>query len=84
MITVQARFFALYRERVGKNTEALDVPDNATVADAVAEVMRRWPQFCPNPAAVVVAVNREYQDHKHPLKKGDELAFIPPVSGGAA
>lgn len=83
MITVQGRFFALYRERVGQNTAELQLPDNATAGDGVAEVLRRWPNFAPDPTKVVVAVNREYVGHRHPLKKGDELAFIPPVSGGA-
>ena len=83
MITVHALFFALYRERVGSKAADLELPDRATVVDAVREVTRRWPRFSPDPAKVVVAVNREYQGHAHPLKKGDEVAFIPPVSGGA-
>lgn len=79
---VQARFFALYRERVGQRTLDLELDDGATVADAIDLVMRRYPHFSPDPARIVVAVNREYVNHKHPIKHGDELAFIPPVSGG--
>ena len=82
MITVHALFFALYRERVGANAADLELPDSATVADAVREVARHWPRFSPDPAKVVVAVNREYRNHSYPLQKGDEVAFIPPVSGG--
>lgn len=81
-ITIQARFFALYRERVGQNSLDVSVMEGATVGDLVGEVLRRYPQFAPNAKAVVVAVNREYVTHKHVLHAGDEAAFIPPVSGG--
>ncbi len=58
------------------------MPDDATVKDLVAAVCRRFPGFSPNPPTIVVAVNRDYANHNHPLKNGDEAAFIPPVSGG--
>ena len=79
---IHARFFALYRDRVGDRLVDFDVPDDATVADLVDAVVGRYPNFCPNPPSVVVAVNREYVNHSHPLRDGDEAAFIPPVSGG--
>lgn len=81
-LKVHTRFFALYRERVGQRTLDIEVPDDATVKDLVAVVCGRFPGFSPNPSAVVVAVNRDYVNHTHPLKEGDEAAFIPPVSGG--
>ena len=79
---VQARFFALYRERAGHRVLDFDLPGVATVADLVAEVTRAHPTLWPDPSKVVVAVNREYADHRHSLNDGDEVAFIPPVSGG--
>ena len=82
-ITVHARFFALYRERVGQNSLEIGMPEGATVGLLVEEVLRRYPEFSPTPSAVVVAVNREYVAHGHVLADGDEAAFIPPVSGGA-
>lgn len=48
----------------------------------VGEVTRRFPNLTANPAALVVAVNQEYRDHSYPLREGDEVALIPPVSGG--
>lgn len=83
-ITVQARFFALYRERVGQNMVEVGLPAHSTVGDLVQEVHRRYPGFSPDPNAVVVAVNREYALHTHVLAEQDEAAFIPPVSGGSA
>ena len=47
-----------------------------------ADVMKLHPDFSPDPPRIVVAVGREYVNHRHPLKDGDEAAFIPPVSGG--
>ena len=79
---VQARFFALYRERVGQSTVDFDLADGATVADLVASVMHAYPHLSPDPARMVLAINREYADHNKPLRDGDEAAFIPPVSGG--
>ena len=79
---VQARFFALYRERVGQSTVDFDLAEGATVADLVASVMQAYPGLSPDPAKLVVAVNREYAEHTEPLRDGDEAAFIPPVSGG--
>ena len=72
-----------YRERVGANTASFELPEAASVAELVAAVLKKWPNFAPDGSKVVVAVNREYVDHKHKLKHGDEAAFIPPVSGGA-
>ena len=79
---VEVRFFALYRERIGASQKAFAVDDGATVGELVAAVVREHPNLCPDPANVVVAVNREYADHEQRLKAGDEAAFIPPVSGG--
>ena len=83
MLKVQARFFALYRERVGQRTLDFELGDDATAAELVAVVTRQYPQLSPNPPTIVVAINREYVNHSHPLKDGDEVAFIPPVSGGS-
>jgi molybdenum cofactor biosynthesis protein MoaC/molybdopterin converting factor subunit 1 len=81
---VEVRLFAMLRERAGVDTVTLDLADGATVADALAaageqpeleEVLRRMP--------VRVALNREYVEESAAVAAGDELALIPPVSGGA-
>ena len=41
-----------------------------------------YPGLVSDPSGIVVAVNREYREHGHVLSDGDEVAFIPPVSGG--
>ncbi len=75
---VSVRLFAGQRERAGAATISLELPDEARVRDAVAE-MSELSAGLP----VVMAVNREYAGTDHPLRAGDELALIPPVSGGA-
>ena len=79
---ITARFFALYRERIGKRTLDVELDRQATVGDLVALINRKYPSFSTDPGKVVVAVNQEYVAHSHHLKDGDEAAFIPPVSGG--
>ncbi|MGI8412084.1 MAG: molybdenum cofactor biosynthesis protein [Solirubrobacteraceae bacterium] len=77
-MTVRVRLFAMLRERAGANEVELDLPDGARVADAIArlgDVAQGLP--------LVMAVNREYAPEDQVLDAGDELALIPPVSGGA-
>jgi MoaE-MoaD fusion protein len=76
---VTVRLFAQLRERAGRREVELDLPDGARVRDALAaldDVAAGLP--------VVMAVNRTYAGEDDPLSAGDELALIPPVSGGAA
>jgi len=75
---VTVRLFAILRQRAGRDTLELDLPDGARVADALAEV-----DDLAGGLRLVMAVNREYAAADHPLAAGDELALIPPVSGGA-
>jgi molybdopterin converting factor subunit 1 len=73
------RLFAMLRERAGAREVTLELPDGARVSDALAEL---------GPIAeglpLVMAVNREYAPEDQVLDPGDELALIPPVSGGEA
>jgi molybdopterin converting factor subunit 1 len=74
--------FAAYRDRVGRKSVELELPEGSDVGDLADEMARRYPKLTRDPSALVVAVNQEYQDHDGPLRDGDEAALIPPVSGG--
>jgi len=77
-VKVTVRLFAALRERAGASEVALDLPEGARVADALAaldELAAGVP--------LVMAVNREYASEDTTLDPGDELALIPPVSGGS-
>lgn len=80
---VEILYFAVLRERVGRDQETLALPASATVAQAVAELRARHPAIAPLLDRVQLAVNRQMIDPSHPLTEGDELALIPPVAGGA-
>lgn len=75
---VRVRLFAQLRERAGRAELELDLPDGARVADALAAV-----EDLAAGLPLVLAVNREYAPRDQELRAGDELALIPPVSGGA-
>ena len=75
---VTVRLFAALRERAGRDALELDLPEGATAADALAAV-----QDLAAGSSLVLAVNREYATPETPLSAGDELAVVPPVSGGA-
>jgi molybdopterin converting factor subunit 1 len=81
-MTVRVRLFALLRDRAGVGEAALSLPDGATVAAAAAELVTRFPSVGDAVPRVMYAVNQEYADAGTVLKDGDELALIPPVSGG--
>jgi MoaE-MoaD fusion protein len=75
---VRVRLFAGLRERAGKPFLDLQLPEGSSVGDALGAV--DW--LCSD-VPVVMAVNREYADSEVVLCEGDELALIPPVSGGS-
>ncbi len=74
---VTVRLFAMLRERAGAPEVTLDLPDGARVRDAL-DSLAGLAEGIP----LVMAVNREYADADRVLDAGDELALIPPVSGG--
>jgi molybdopterin converting factor subunit 1 len=81
-VSVQALFFAAYRDLLGTNRLSVDLPEGATVADLVVVLRGRGAPFDALPKEPAVAVNRTYALHSERLQPGDEIAFIPPVAGG--
>jgi molybdopterin converting factor subunit 1 len=80
---IQVRLFAMLRERAGRESVELQLDEGATVQDALDAVGRRHDlDELITRLPVVAAVNREYAGEESVLVDGDELALIPPVSGG--
>jgi molybdopterin synthase catalytic subunit/molybdopterin converting factor small subunit len=77
-VRVRVRLFAGLRERVGTGENEMELPQGARASD-VWELL----QIGPEPEGLAYAVNRQYVPRDHPLADGDELAIIPPVSGGS-
>ncbi len=80
---VRIRLFAMQRELAGTREVAVELPDGATVASAWDALVALYPGLAPGTASVRFARNGAYAEPATPLAAGDEVAMIPPVSGGA-
>jgi molybdopterin synthase catalytic subunit len=80
---VRVRLFALQRELAGAREIALDLPAGATVEAGWQAIVDRHPVLAPGRPSMRFARNGDYADADDALADGDELAFIPPVSGGS-
>ena len=81
-MTVRVRFFASLRERLGRSEAEWTVPPGATVDDLWRSLCGGFPQLAELSTSIAFAVNHEYVDRTQPLASNDEVALIPPVSGG--
>ncbi len=80
---VLVRFFALYRERAGISQTEVDLPEGTTPGELLLRLQGMYSSLpLGSSGSVLIAVNSEYVSHETPLQEGDEVAFIPPVSGG--
>src|SRR5579862_8553373 len=75
---IRVRLFAVFRERAGRSEVELELPEGAVVAEALERL-----QSITERAPAVLALNHEYAPVSAHLHPGDELALIPPVSGGS-
>lgn len=82
MIRVHVLYFALLREKVGTASAELNLPVGATVDDLWTVIEDAHPQVEGLGASTSFAVNQEYVERTRALADGDEVALIPPVSGG--
>ncbi len=84
LMQVKVLLFGQLREVVGASEEEVDLSEGACVADLFDHYQQRFPrmkEFCPS---IAMAVNQEYAESSVPLRAGDEVALLPPVSGGAS
>ena len=79
---VRIRLFARLREMAGASELQREVPEGATAAEAWSALVREFPPMADYSRTVACAVNEEYARLTAPLHDGDEIAFLPPVSGG--
>jgi molybdopterin synthase catalytic subunit len=82
-IAVRIRFFARLRELAGTELETLEVPPGSTLGDVYGALQQSHPALEQKREAIQVALNQEFSDWDATVANGDEVAFIPPVSGGA-
>jgi molybdopterin synthase catalytic subunit len=80
---VTIRYFASIREVVGQRSEVRNVPDSTTAGALLEQVVREYPAIEGLFRASRIMLNQAYAEPSQPLADGDELALIPPVSGGS-
>jgi len=80
---IKVRLFAAYREAIGRGEMNLEVEDAFSSLDLWRRLGEEHPPLLAFGPSFLVAVNGEYASLDRPLKEGDEVAFIPPVSGGS-
>jgi molybdopterin synthase catalytic subunit len=79
---VNVRLFAGLHDLLGERQVTLELPEGATVADLREQLGRRYPVVTPFLSTLICAVDEEYVPLEHSLREGDDVALIPPVSGG--
>ncbi|HET7292819.1 MAG TPA: molybdopterin converting factor subunit 1 [Vicinamibacteria bacterium] len=79
---VRVRLFASLREAVGRSELELEVGGDATPEEVFRALSRTHPALTKRRASLSAAVNRRYVGFDEPLREGDEVVFVPPVSGG--
>lgn len=80
---IRVLFFGVLKEMAGIASDSLELPKGATLADALRHYESRIPRLKELLPSVAVSVNREYAVQDVALSEGDEVALLPPVSGGA-
>jgi len=81
---VSVRLFAGLSDLVGHREVELELAEGATVADLRERLVSQYPAVAPLMSTLVCAVDEEYVPNEHCLSPGDQVALIPPISGGSA
>ncbi len=79
---IKVKLFSVFRDIVGTKEEELAVEPGTTVQMLLDQYISRFPQMAKFREHIVLSVNREYGKQGRALKEGDEVSFLPPVSGG--
>jgi MoaE-MoaD fusion protein len=80
---VQVLFFGVLKDAVGRSAETLTVSDNATAGDVLTHYEQVLGRLDGKLSSIAISVNQEYSGPDARLKAGDEVALLPPVSGGS-
>ena len=78
---ITIKLFAVMAEHAGRRSIELQAPSGTALDQLIAILRQSYPDL-PWPPGTMLAVNQQYAPAMHPLRDGDEVAVIPPVSGG--
>ncbi len=82
IVRVRVLFFGMLKDIVGCSQDVVEVADGEKIGSIFDRYARQFPRMEEMASSIVLACNREFCDRSNPLAEGDEVAFLPPVSGG--
>ena len=80
-MTLKILTFGIARDIIGSSTFSIEITAGDTAEDLKREILAKYPRFL-SLSSLMIAVNAEYGNSETVLQEGDEIALIPPVSGG--
>jgi molybdopterin synthase catalytic subunit/molybdopterin converting factor small subunit len=80
---IRVLFFGVLKDLVGRSSETLDLPEGAPLQTVLSHYARQAPRFEAMLPSLAISVNQEYSKPDQPLRGGDEVGLLPPVSGGS-
>jgi molybdopterin converting factor subunit 1 len=81
-IRLNVLFFGRLKDAIGHGQESIEIAADSRIEDLFAHCVSRYPELAAHRKAMAVSRNREFAAWTTPLHSGDEVAFLPPVSGG--
>lgn len=81
-IRLNVLFFGRLKDAIGHSQESVEIPSDSRIEDLFAHCVARHPELAAHRQATAVSRNGEFATWTTPLQPGDEVAFLPPVSGG--
>ena len=81
---IDVLFFGALKDLLGRSGETVDLPEGARVREVLFHYAREAPRFEAMVPSLAISVNQEYSGADRALREGDEVALLPPVSGGSA
>lgn len=83
IVRVKVLFFGMLKDIVGRSEDSIELAEGAHLDSVFTRYARQFPRLSDLESSIVLACNHEFQDRSAPIREGDEIAFLPPVSGGA-
>src|ERR1700730_18753869 len=80
---IRVLFFGMLKDLAGRASDSLDLPENATLGDVLSHYEQAIPRLKDLMSSLAMSVNQEYAGRDTRLQQGDEVGFLPPVSGGS-
>ena len=83
IVRVKVLFFGMLKDIVGRAEDHIEVADDARLQSVFTRYARQFPRLTDLESSIVLACNQEFCERSTAIREGDEIAFLPPVSGGS-